>query len=608
MGHIAPEGKVPVLRTHTCGQMRPGDVGQEVTLIGWIDAVRDHGGLKFVDLRDRYGLIQVQISPESIGGDALATLRYDQVLKVSGNVEGRPEGMRNPKLDTGDVEVIASSAEIIGECPPLPFNPDSGDQVNDELRFKYRFIDMRREEVQRRFRLRSDMQFAMRQYLHGHDFLDLETPMLTKSTPEGARDFLVPSRLNPGEFYALPQSPQIFKQIFMISGFDRYMQVVRCFRDEDLRADRQPEFTQLDLEMACIDENDIIGLVEGLMEHVVKEVLGKDVSGPFPRLSYQEAMLTYGSDSPDLRSDLKIHEFSDLAEGLEFKVFSGAVEAGGCVRGLKVPGGGQWSRKEIESLEPVVTQQGAGGLAWFKMTDDGPAGPVSRFLAGEPGAALIERLDMKPGDLACFVADGQTRVVINSLGQLRKELAQRLGQIDAADLKFCWVEEFPLFDEDEESGRPTPCHHPFTCPHPEDLDQLEDRPLEVRARAYDLVLNGFEVGGGSIRIHQRELQERVFEAIGISAEEAESKFSFLLEALKYGAPPHGGIALGMDRLAMLLSGLDTIREVIAFPKTQRGTCQLTNAPDPVIAEQLSEVGLKAEKPPEAPPEAESGEK
>ena len=602
---MPPEGKEPVLRTHTCGQLRQENVGHDVTLVGWIDAVRDHGGLKFVDLRDRYGRIQVQISPESINEESLSTLRFDQVLKVSGSVQARPEGMRNPKLKTGDVEVMASSAEIIGECPPLPFSPESGDQVNDELRFRYRFIDMRREEVQRRFRLRSDMQFAMRQYLHGEDFLDLETPMLTKSTPEGARDFLVPSRLNPGEFYALPQSPQIFKQIFMISGFDRYMQVVRCFRDEDLRADRQPEFTQLDLEMACIEESDIINLVEGLMVHVVKEVLGREIEGSFPRLSYSEAMLSYGSDSPDLRSDLVIREFSDLAEGLEFKVFSGAVEAGGCVRGMRIPGGGQWSRKEIESLEPIVTQQGAGGLAWFKMTDDGPAGPVSRFLGGDAGAELIQRLEMEAGDLACFVADGQTRVVVNSLGQLRKEVAQKLDHLDADDLKFCWVEEFPLFDEDEESGRPTPCHHPFTCPHPDDLDQLADEPLKVRARAYDLVLNGFEVGGGSIRIHQRELQERVFEAIGISAEEAESKFSFLLEALKYGAPPHGGIALGMDRLAMLLSGLDTIREVIAFPKTQRGTCQLTNAPDPVTGEQLGEVGLQAVIQPESPDEDDS---
>ncbi len=591
-----------MLRTHTCGQLRVENVGQEICLVGWIDAVRDHGGLKFVDLRDRYGRVQVQISPESIGGNALETLRFDQVLRVSGEVKERPDGMRNPKLATGDVELIAGSAEVIGECPPLPFNPDSGDQVNDELRFKYRFIDMRRDEVQRRFRLRSDMQFAMRQFLHHQQFIDLETPMLTKSTPEGARDFLVPSRLNPGEFYALPQSPQIFKQIFMISGFDRYMQVVRCFRDEDLRADRQPEFTQLDLEMACIDENDIIGLVEGLMQHVVREVLGKEIPGPFPRLSYEEATLTYGSDSPDLRSDLRIQDFSDLAEALEFKVFSGAVEAGGCVRGLKIPGGGGWSRKEIESLEPIVTQQGAGGLAWFKMTEEGPAGPVSRFLAGEAGSTLISRLEMETGDLACFIADAETRVVVNSLGQLRKELALRLGHIDPEDLQFCWVEEFPLFDEDEETGNPTPCHHPFTCPHPDDIDHLDNRPLEVRARAYDLVLNGFEVAGGSIRIHQRELQERVFAAIGISPEEAESKFSFLLEALKYGAPPHGGIAFGLDRLAMLLCGLDTIREVIAFPKTQKGTCQLTDAPDAVGAEQLAEVGLQ-----EAPRESSKDE-
>ncbi len=596
-----------MLRSHTCGDLRADHVGSEVTIIGWIDTVRDHGGLRFIDLRDRYGRTQVTISPDSVDVEALGTLRSEQVLQIDGQVASRPDGMKNPRLATGEIEVLASAATVLGECPPLPFDLSSGELVNDELRYQYRFLDMRREEVHRRFRLRSDLQHEIRKYLHEQDFIDLETPMLTKSTPEGARDFLVPSRLNPGELYALPQSPQIFKQLFMVAGFDRYMQVVRCFRDEDLRADRQPEFTQLDLEMACVEEDDVIEILEGLMAQVVETLTGKEVETPFRRISYADALLRYSSDAPDLRSDLEIFELSDLAAPLGFKVFSSAVEAGGVVRAIRIPGGGAWSRKEIESLEPVVKNQGAGGLAWMKMTAEGLAGPVARFCDNEAGAQLVDRAGLAEGDLCCFIADASRRVVINSLSFLRKELAQRLGHLEGDALQFCWVTEFPLFDEDETTGDPVPCHHPFTAPHAEDLERMESDPLSVRARAYDLVLNGFEVGGGSIRIHQRELQERVFRAIGLSEEEAQSKFSFLLEALKYGAPPHGGIALGLDRLVMLLAGDESIREVIAFPKTQRGTCLLTGAPTRVSTEQLDEVGLQVPETPSEGTAAPAGE-
>ena len=583
-----------MLRSHTCGELRAEHVGDETTIVGWIHAIRDHGGLRFVDLRDRYGRTQVTLSPDSLAGQSLESLRSEQVLQVTGKVEARPDGMKNARLETGEIEIVASRAVLLGDCPPLPFDPSGGDQVNEELRFQYRFIDMRRDEVRQRFQLRSDLQHEIRNYLHQRDFIDLETPMLTKSTPEGARDFLVPSRLNPGEFYALPQSPQIFKQIFMVAGFDRYMQIVRCFRDEDLRADRQPEFTQLDIEMACVDEDDVISLIEGLMVEVVKAVAGREVVAPFPRFSYSDAMQRYGTDAPDLRSDLELFDASDLVSELGFKVFSSAIEEGGSVRGIRVPGAGSWSRKQIESLEDVVKNQGAGGLAWFKRTEDGTAGSIARFLEGDPGAQLLDRAGMEVGDLCCLVADKSDRVVNGSLNFLRKELAIRLEQIDPQALEFCWVTEFPLFDEDQERGCPTPCHHPFTAPHPDDLERLEDEPLTVRARAYDLILNGFEICGGSIRIHQRELQERIFEAIGISPEDAQAKFSFLLDALRFGAPPHGGIAMGMDRLAMILAGVESIREVIAFPKTQRGTCPLTGAPGPVSGDQLSEVGLQLE--------------
>ncbi|MHC4936247.1 MAG: aspartate--tRNA ligase [Planctomycetota bacterium] len=593
-----------MLRTQTCGELTAKNEGETTTLIGWVDAVRDHGGVGFVDLRDRYGRTQITLNPEELGGPA-PTLRSEQVLRVIGTVELRPEGMRNPKLTTGDVEVRARSVEIIGDCPPLPFDLSEigGGEITDELRYRYRFLDMRRDSVKNRFLMRSDLLHQMRNFLHAERFVELETPVLTKSTPEGARDFLVPSRLNHGEFYALPQSPQIFKQIFMVAGFDRYMQVVRCFRDEDLRADRQPEFTQLDLELACVEEDDVIDVVERMVAHLIREISGVTVTTPFPRLSYKEAVSVYGTDAPDLRSPLRLETLDDLVDRIPFNIFTGAVEAGGQVKALRVPGGGAWSRKVITELEALAKTYGAGGLAWVKTNADGWVGPLSRFLEGEALELVAERTSAEDGDLLLFVADGSRGVVNNALNALRKEIARREGHSDPAKLAPCWVTEFPLFESDDD-GNPTPCHHPFTSPHPEDADRLESEPLTVRARAYDLVLNGFEIGGGSIRIHQRELQERVFRRIGLSSEEANEKFSFLLEALKYGAPPHGGIALGIDRLAMILAGDTSIREVIAFPKTQRGGCPLTGAPGEVASAQLEEIGLRIS--PRATAQPESG--
>ena len=581
-----------MLRTHTCGELNGAQEGSEVTLIGWVDALRDHGGVRFIDLRDRYGRTQITLDPDQVGPESeLPSLRSEQVLLVKGVVAMRPEGMRNPKISTGEIEVFASSVEVIGSCPPLPFDlSDSRGESSEEIRFKYRFLDMRRDAVHQRFLMRSDLLHEVRNFLHDEKFVELETPILTKSTPEGARDFLVPSRLNPGEFYALPQSPQIFKQIFMVAGFDRYMQVVRCFRDEDLRADRQPEFTQLDLEMACVEEEDVIDVIERMVVSLFSKLKGIELSRPFPRISHDEAVARYGTDSPDLRSPLRLESLDDIVDRLGFTIFQNAVSNGGQVKGMRVPGGATWSRKVVTELETFAKQYGAGGLAWVKRNEEEWVGPLGRFLEGEPGNLLQDLMSAEVGDLLLFVADASAAVVNQSLNALRKEISRREGWSDPKVFAPCWVTDFPLFDTTDE-GQPTPCHHPFTSPHPADASRLEEDPLSVRAQAYDLVINGFEIAGGSIRIHERSVQEQVFRAIGLDSKEAESKFSFLLEALKYGAPPHGGIAVGIDRLAMLLVGDSSIREVIAFPKTQTGGCPLTDAPGEVPSDQLREIGL-----------------
>ncbi|MEE8143738.1 MAG: aspartate--tRNA ligase [Planctomycetota bacterium] len=583
-------------RTHTCGEARLEFQGEQWTLAGWVDSVRDHGGVLFVDLRDRYGRTQVVLHPENLGEQySLAQkLRDEQVIQVTGALGERPGGMQNPSLSTGEVELVARDLQVLADCPPLPFTLSKGAaEPSEELRFRYRYLDMRRDAVRERFEYRSRMLFHMRRFLFEEGFVELETPFLVKSTPEGARDFLVPSRGLPGQFYALPQSPQLFKQIFMVAGMDRYMQIVRCFRDEDLRADRQQEFTQLDLEMAFVEQSDVLELVERLMQYLMRELKGVELA-PIPRLSYEEAMERYGTDTPDLRYGLELTDLSQLARDMEFRVFRSAVEKGGRVKGIRVPGGGHFTRKEIEELEKGLRDQGASGLAWVKLGKEGWVGPLARFLSGEVEVRFRELFRAQPGDLLLMVADEKAAVVHASLARLRSLVAEREGYASKEELSYLWVTDFPLLEHDPEADRLKACHHPFTAPHPEDVKRLETEPLKVRAVAHDLVLNGTEIAGGSIRIHDPGVQERVFRAIGISEQEAKEKFHFLLEALRYGAPPHGGIAFGLDRLVMHFLGLDSIREVIAFPKTQRGTCPLTGAPTQVAPEQLKELGLIAQ--------------
>ncbi len=580
-------------RTHSCGALRPEDAGRKVTLMGWAFRRRDHGGLIFIDLRDREGITQCVFDPAA--GDAhvkAGSVRVEFVLAVEGTVATRPPGTENPKLATGGVEVRVAEMKILNDCRPLPFQIDTEGEgeVDENLRLKYRYLDMRRPAVFQAFRTRDLVCRAVRDYLHAQGFLEVETPFLTRSTPEGARDFLVPSRLQPGTFYALPQSPQLFKQLLMVGGFERYFQIVRCFRDEDLRRDRQPEFTQIDIETSFLDRDEFLGLIEGMVAAVWRRVKGVEIPRPFVRLGYDEAMARYGSDKPDLRFAMELTDVSSLFSGSPFQAFAGLVAAGGVVKALRVPGAGGMSRKELDDLTAGARQAGAKGLVWIKVNPDGLGSPVAKFIQAiqEP---LLAAVGAEAGDLLLLVGD-QPAVAATVLGRLRVELGHRFNLIPAGRDVFAWIIDFPLVEWNQDEKRWDSVHHPFTAPREEDLPLLETDPGRARAQAYDLVLNGQEAAGGSIRIHQQAVQERVFALIGIGKEEARARFGFLLEALEFGAPPMGGIAFGLDRLAAVLAGEESIREVIAFPKTQRGTCPLTDAPAPVDARQLRELGIR----------------
>jgi aspartyl-tRNA synthetase len=580
-------------RTHSCGELGAAEVGRDVVLMGWVQRRRDHGGVIFVDLRDREGITQVVFNPE-MAPEVHAkahVIRSEFVLGVRGRVRHRPEGMVNPNLATGAIEVLVVELKILNAAQNPPFLVEDNVEVSEATRLKHRHVDLRRPRLQRNLMLRHRAAASVRATLNGLGFLDLETPFLTRSTPEGARDYLVPSRVNPGMFYALPQSPQLFKQLFMISGFDRYYQIVRCFRDEDLRADRQPEFTQIDIEMSFVGEEDVMGVAEAMMVAIFKQILDLDLPTPFPRLSYDEAMGRYGLDKPDTRFGLELKDISDIVAGSGFKVFAEAVGKGGIVKALNAKGCSGLSRKEIDDLTAFVAVYRAKGMAWIKVREDDWQSPIAKFFTAAEKQALTARVDMQPGDVVFFVAD-QAGVVNDSLGQLRNHLGQKLGLIDPKRFNFLWVTRFPMFEYDEVEKRYQALHHPFTAPLEEDYEKLETAPLAVKSRAYDLVLNGFEVGGGSIRIHQRELQERIFKTLGMDPEGYEEKFGFLLSALDSGAPPHGGIAFGLDRLVMLLCGESSIRDVIAFPKTQKAACLLTSAPSIPAQAQLDELFIR----------------
>ena len=591
-------------RTHSCGQLTEADDGADVCLMGWAQYRRDHGGLIFVDLRDREGLTQVVFSPEiaSKAHEDAHILRAEYVLAIKGSVRPRPEGMTNPNLVTGGIEVVVKEWKLLNTSKTPPFPIEDRTDAGENLRLTWRYLDLRRPRMQANLRLRHRVAQAIRRYLDEGGFIEVETPILTKSTPEGARDFLVPSRLNNGEFYALPQSPQLFKQLLIVGGFDRYFQIVRCFRDEDLRADRQPEFTQVDIEMSFVDEEKVMDMAEGLMARVFKDVMGQDIPRPFPRMPYAEAMSRYGVDKPDTRFGLELHDITDIVRGSGFKLFAAAT----LVKAMKVPGGESMTRKEIDAYTDFVKIYGAQGLAWIKIKADEWQSPIAKFLSDAERKGIAEALDLKVGDIVFFQA-GEPGMVNAALGNLRVHLGNQLGLIPENTFNFLWVTDFPLFEYDEEEKRYVACHHPFTSPAPGHLELMATDPAHTRARAYDMVLNGNEVGGGSIRIHSAEVQRRMFAALGFTPEQAEEQFGFLISALEQGAPPHGGLAFGLDRLVMLLAGAQSIRDVIAFPKTQKATCLMTQAPSEVSARQLRELGLRLrEKSGEAAPAPAAG--
>ena len=583
-------------RSHSCGQLTLANDGDEVCLMGWVQYRRDHGGLIFVDLRDRDGLTQVVFSPDvaPAAHENAHILRSEYVLAVRGRVRPRPEGMVNANMVTGEIEVVALEWKLLNTSKTPPFPIEDRCDAGENLRLSWRYLDLRRPRMQGNLLLRHKINQTIRRYLDGAGFVEIETPILTKSTPEGARDFLVPSRLNNGEFYALPQSPQLFKQMLMVSGFDRYFQVVRCFRDEDLRADRQPEFTQVDIEMSFVDEEQVMQMAEGLMASVFRDVMGRELPLPFPRMTWAEAMAHYGVDKPDTRFGLELKDLTHIVRGSGFKLFAQAR----LVKGLKVSGGERLTRREIDAFTDFVKIYGAQGLAWIKVKADEWQSPIAKFLSEEERKGIADALELETGDIAFFQA-GEPDMVNAALGNLRVHLAGHLGLIPENSFNFLWVTDFPLYEYDAEANRHVARHHPFTSPAPGHLERMLSEPDAVLARAYDMVLNGNEVGGGSIRIHSEAVQRRMFEALGFSQQEAEAQFGFLLQALAHGAPPHGGLAFGLDRLVMLLSGSASIRDVIAFPKTQKATCLLTEAPSPVASVQLRELGLRLrEKTPE----------
>ena len=580
-------------RTHTCGELTGKNSGESVKLSGWVKSWRDHGGLMFIDLRDRYGVVQVVFNPEenqNLHQQAIV-LRSEFVVNIGGEVRLRPDKMQNKDMDTGDIEIAATSLEILNEAETTPFEILDEIDVHEELKLKYRYLDLRRNNNKNNLLLRSKLYKVTRDYFDENNFVEIETPILMKSTPEGARDFLVPSRNYVGKFYALPQSPQTYKQILMIAGFDRYFQIVKCFRDEDLRKDRQPEFTQIDVEMSFVDETDVMAMAENLVKQIYRKMKGRELNHQFPRLTYDQAMHLYGSDKPDLRFDMEINHLTDLFAETAFNAFANVKNTGGLIAGLVAGEADKFSRKQIDKLTEYTKSLGAQGLVWFRYRDGVLDGPVSKFLSESELEKIIKVTSVKDDDMLFLVA-GEKEKTLSVLGSLRLHLAEYLDLIDFSKDNFLWIIDFPMLEYNEEEGRYIARHHPFTSPKPEDMDNLEKDPENVKARAYDLVMNGNEIAGGSIRIHHRELQERVFRMLGISDEEAQSKFGFLLDAMRYGAPPHGGIAFGFDRLAMLLAGAPSIRDVIAFPKTTSALSLMDGAPSTVDEKQLGELGLQ----------------